>query len=402
MWDPQLTGTGNYQTTTNGITAPQGGSYGASNSTIIPNGSAFFIYSNGSGSISFTEAAKSSTGDFNIFGRGDANGNEVFRANILVPAAGNVLTDGVATVYNNNGNVAITKEDALKFNSPSEGIAIIRENKNFAIEVRPLIDNSISDTIFLRLLNMNQTNYKLELKAEYFDTNPGFEAMLKDAYTNTSTAVSLAADTYYNFTVDANTASTGDRFMIVFRNTNPLPVNITSIKATQKATTVVVDWTVENEINLKEYQVQKSTDGRNFETLNIVKANNSKAYSSIDNAPSQGANYYRVVSISNDGKKQYSSIVMVKFGVKNSSVGVYPNPIKGNTINLQLQNIDKGDYELQVINTVGQVLFSKAIQHNGGTATQTVQLPSNFAKGNYVLKLANQESILYSEKIILE
>ncbi|MBS4042894.1 MAG: T9SS type A sorting domain-containing protein [Chitinophagaceae bacterium] len=401
MWDPLLTGMngqGNYQTTNDGTTVPQGGSY-SGNSTIIPNGASFFVYSTGSGSLSFSESNKV-TGDFNVFGRGNANGQEVFRANILIPSTTDVLNDGVATVFGASYSSTPSNEDAVKFNSPTNGIAIRRANNNYAIELRPYITSN--DTMFLRLLNMNQTNYKLELKAEYFDANSGLEAFLKDTYTNTTTPVSLTADTYYNFTVDANAASTGDRFMVVFRNTNPLPVKITSIKATQKATTVVVDWTVENEVNIASYEVLKSTDGRNFETLNTVNANNSKAYNSIDNAPSQSANYYRVVSIGNDDKKQYSNIVLVKFGVKNSEVAIYPNPLKGNTINLQLQNIDKGDYELQIINIIGQVLYSKVIQHNGGNATQTVQLPSNVAKGNYVLKLANKEAIIYSEKIILE
>ncbi|MBS4044495.1 MAG: autotransporter-associated beta strand repeat-containing protein [Chitinophagaceae bacterium] len=405
VFDPQLSGlsgSGNYQTTDAGITAPGGASYLGGSTRVIPNGSAFFIKVNtgGNGSINITEASKASSGDFNVFGRGNANGQEVFRANVLAIGTSDVLTDGVATVFGASYSSTPSNEDAEKFNSPSNGIAIRRANNNYAIELRPYITSN--DTMFLRLLNMNQANYKLELKAEYFSTTSGLEAFLKDAYTNTTTPLSLTTDTYYNFTVDANATSTGDRFMIVFRNTNPLPVNITSIKATQKATTVVVDWTVENEVNIKEYEVQKSTDGRNFETLATVKANNSKAYNSIDNTPSEAANYYRVVSIGNDDKKQYSNIVLVKFGVKNSEVAIYPNPIKGNTVNLQLQNIDKGNYELQVINTIGQVLFSKAIQHNGGNATQTVQLPSNVAKGNYVIKLANQVSILYSEKIIIE
>ncbi len=369
---------------------------------VIPNGAAFFIKVNagGGGEIHLTEACKASTGDFNVFGRGNANGQEVFRANILKPSTTDVLTDGVATVFGATYSSTPSNEDAVKFNTPSEGIALRRSNTNYAIELRPYV--SANDTIFLRLLNMQQTNYKLELKAEYFDTNPGFEAVLKDSYTNTSTPVSLATDTYYNFTVDANTASTGDRFMVVFKPTTPLPVNITSIKATQKENNVVVDWTVENEVNIKEYQVQKSTDGRNFEVLETVKANNSKAYSGIDVSPNQGANYYRVMSIGDDGKKQYSNIVLVKVGRRNSSVSIYPNPIKGNRVNLQLENIEKGNYDLQVINTLGQVLLSRTIQHNGGSATQSVQLPNNLSKGNYVIKLANQERIVFTDKIIIE
>ena len=125
MFDPKLSGlsgTGNYQTTTfpGGIptTAPKGGSYGASSSTIIPNGASFFIHcTGGSGSLSFTETCKVSSGDFNIFGRTNNGTNEVFRANLLKPSENNRLTDGVATAYNNVGLAVINSDDARKFNN---------------------------------------------------------------------------------------------------------------------------------------------------------------------------------------------------------------------------------------------------------------------------------------------
>jgi hypothetical protein len=55
----------------------------------------------------------------------------------------------------------------------------------------------------------------------------GLTAVLQDLYLNTETALLLTDFNTINFTVDANAASTGDRFRIVFRTgvVTSVPVN---------------------------------------------------------------------------------------------------------------------------------------------------------------------------------
>jgi hypothetical protein len=402
VWDAQLATVGSYITVTR--TGANTFTYSPNNGTqyrYIQSGQAFFVSSNGGGnSVSFQEAHKVSNGITTFF-RGGATNSLSTNISFKNPDNSWQLADGFTAIFDNSNSADVNDEfDVIKFTNSNETVSLIRSNKKMAIEARPLPTSN--DTLFINQAAMRQFNYK-------FDFNPtnlnaaGLDAFLQDAYTNSQTQISLSNTSSYEFVVNTDAASSAaNRFRIVFKPSTTLPVNITSIKATQKDNNVIVDWTVENELNIKEYQVQKSTDGSNFDGLNTVKANNSKAYSSTDFTPVQGANYYRVMSIGDDGSKKYSNIVVVKMGGRNSIVSIYPNPIKGNTVNLQLQNIDKGDYEMQVINTLGQVLFSKLIQHNGGSATQTIQLPNNFAKGNYVMKLANQEKIIFTDKIIIE
>jgi hypothetical protein len=400
VWDANLQTYGGYVTvTTDGSGSPIYSTNNGKSYRYVQSGQAFFLSSSVS-TVTFSESHKTANDITTLF-RGGATNSLSANISFRNPDNSWQLADGFNAIYDNSFSTDITDSyDAAKFGNSNETVSLIRSNKKMAIEARPLPTSN--DTLFINQAAMRQFNYK-------FDFNPtnlnaaGLDAFLQDAYTNTQTQISLSNTSSYEFVVNTDAASSAaNRFRIVFKPSTTLPVNITSIKATQKDNNVIVDWTVENEVNIKEYQVQKSTDGSNFDGLNTVKANNSKAYSSTDFTPVQGANYYRVMSIGDDGSKKYSNIVVVKMGGRNSIVSIYPNPIKGNTVNLQLQNIDKGDYEMQVINTWGQVLFSKLIQHNGGSATQSVQLPNNFAKGNYIMKLANQEKIIFTDKIIIE
>jgi len=82
-------------------------------------------------------------------------------------------------------------------------------------------------------------------------------------------------------------------------------------------------------------------------------------------------------------------------------VFAYPNPMTGNNISLQFDNAVKGQYRMEIVNTLGQVVFRKDIQHAGGSAVQTVNVNARLSKGVYQLHLTGRESRA-SVKIIKE
>ena len=70
-----------------------------------------------------------------------------------------------------------------------------------------------------------------------------------------------------------------------------------------------------------------------------------------------------------------------------SSVNVYPNPVVGNTIQLQLNNMDKGIYSITLTNQAGQIAYYKQFNHDGSTNVQTLDIGGKLIKGTYVLKV---------------
>ncbi len=63
-------------------------------------------------------------------------------------------------------------------------------------------------------------------------------------------------------------------FSVIFRPLAILPVTISSLKATLKEADILVEWKVENELNISKYEVEKSADGINFSKAAIVPATN--------------------------------------------------------------------------------------------------------------------------------
>jgi hypothetical protein len=271
-----------------------------------------------------------------------------------------------------------------------------------AVEKRPLIVSS--DTLFLKLRNTAVRNYQFEINALNFSTAT-LSAFLEDNYSGTSIPISLSTTSTVDFAVTADIASANpDRFRIIFRTGNVLPVNYTSVKAYQQNAGVQVEWNVATESNIRSYEVEKSADARTFAKAAMVspKANNSGAvnYGWFDPNPVQGLNYYRIKAIDNAGTAKYTQVVTVKLGGGKSELLLYPNPVVGNIINVQFINEPGGIYNVELINSLGQVMFAKVVEHKGGSATQTISLDNSVTKGVYHVHVYNDESKMIQKIVI--
>ena len=152
-----------------------------------------------------------------------------------------------------------------------------------------------------------------------------------------------------------------------------LPVTLTSFEATKQSASVVLNWKTEKELNLNYFSVEYSKDGINFSQLAMVftGSNASNAYSYRHADPSS-MNYYRLKMVDMDGKFKYSEIQLVRFSKANQTeMFVYPNPAS-TLFNLQLSGYAKGDYTIQVINTLGQNVYSKNVKMLGDTYSEKI------------------------------
>lgn len=170
-----------------------------------------------------------------------------------------------------------------------------------------------------------------------------------------------------------------------------LPVTFTTVKAAQKSMGINVEWNIATEINTKEYQIEKSYDGRSFSMAVIIPAKNSNntsiSYNWLDVQPKSGMNYYRIKAVAASGEVKYSEVVRVNTDKSTEAISIYPNPIKGTRLNLQLSYQSKGYYTIQLYNSLGQIIYSKIISHQGGSATETFQLTAPLIKGVYHLNI---------------
>ena len=90
----------------------------------------------------------------------------------------------------------------------------------------------------------------------------------------------------------------------------------------------------------------------------------------------------------------------VQAGIVKDGIVIFPNPVKGNSFNLQLGNMDKGRYTINLFNNLGQKVFSMQLLHPGGTATKTIVLDKGIVNGTYQLQLSGENGVKLVSRIV--
>jgi hypothetical protein len=276
--------------------------------------------------------------------------------------------------------------DALKILNSGENFGVKRAGKILAIEAKAPLTST--DTIFYNMSNLARRTYQLRFAPENLQST-GLQAFLIDNFLKTETLVSLSDSSFVDISVTSNAASSAaNRFMMVFRQMASLPVTVTSVTAIAKNSGNQIEWKVENENDIQQYDVEKSTDGTHFFQIAVVNAKNTGTgnYNSTDVNIASGTNYYRIKVVNVDGKISYTQVVKVVNGKITSSISVYPNPIKDAIVHLQLNNQPPGIYKIKLYNSMGQMLISKNIAHAGGSSEENINC-INLPKGIYQLKV---------------
>ena len=356
-------------------------------------GQAFFVDGTEiDGSLTFKENAKASGSPM-----ASARTGASLQAQLLTSLYGvnadssTYMIDGVLNNYGDNYSNSVDDMDAIKSTNVAENLSIKRTNTLLAVERRQSI--TAQDTIFLNLTTVKVQKYRFEFKADQLGQQ-GLTGFLVDNYLHTSTPLNLNGSTIADFNiVNIPGSYAANRFSIVFTPSLVLPVTFTSVKAYQQNKDIAVEWKAENESNLKQYNVEKSVDGNHYATAKTVAANNAAQsnYNWLDVNPSEGYNYYRILSTDVNGKTAYSAIVKVYMGKGKQTISVYPNPVINGTINLQLTNQPAGEYGIRLLNKIGQVMISKQINHAEGSSTETIQLDKYSAHGIYQLEVAKPD-----------
>ncbi|MEN9571538.1 MAG: hypothetical protein RL172_2769 [Bacteroidota bacterium] len=410
VWDPKLPGSynlGAYQTLTqvNGdyIIVPGGGSYGNSGSISnnIQSGAAFFAEAIGSsGTITIAESSKTSGSSMVFRPLGTTPVKSIISKLYAITANGTQVADGNILLFSPEYNNSIDAADGRKMNNFGENLGMLKAGNVLAMEKRIL--PSQDDTVHYTLSRLKKISYQITLLPNNMG-DAGMQMFLEDKFLNSSVPVSLTDSTTYTFTItnDAASAAT-DRLKLVLKPFQVLPVTITGIKAYQQAQQITVEWHTSNEVNMQQYIVEKSADGSSFNTAGSIKATGNTMYQWIDAVATAGVHYYRVKLLSNGGQFSYTPIVKVTIGKQPAAVTVSPNPVKGNTMHLQMVNQPAGNYHIRLSNINGQVLYKAQLRHYGGSASQTVNLPAQTTSGIYQLEIIMPDNSHNNQRIIIK
>jgi len=400
-FDPTISSTGKYVVVLNGVK-----NVTLSNVTgILQPGQSIFVKNTSTTPvITFTESAKvTNTTQTAVFGVNNINRMDFTLLRKLPTDNVYSLTDGAVAVfkagYSNSYN---SNEDAAKMNNANDNISIVHSNVNLSINGRALA--TANDSIVLKLASLATKDYQLQVNGSSFTAN-GLTAYLYDAYLKTTTALTNGVNKV-NFTVDNAVAATyTNRFGVIFKPTAPLSVKAIYASATLKNEIATINWNTQGEEKVATYIVEKSTDAKNFNKVGeavIAKNSNTASYSAEDKNIAAGNTYYRIKATNIDGSVQYSNIAQMKKATVEATYSLYPNPLKGKALTIQMNNVVAGKYTVIIYNALGQKVVNQIVTHEGGIANHAINIGTQLSAGVYTVSILGSEGKVGETKLSVE
>jgi hypothetical protein len=270
------------------------------------------------------------------------------------------------------------------------------------------------------ILRFNSSGSKLRLAAgSVIQLNSGGQIQTDGNGGGSSQTLEIGGSTVWSTSMGN---FTGPRTV---NQTNPLPVSWLSFTGTRMPDgSAQLNWSTASELNNSHFEVEKTTDGKNFTKVGEVKGNGTtnkiSKYAYTDKTAGSATVYYRLKQVDFNTKFEYSKLVAVKgtgASSNNSTTGPKPggstggNP-KGNEppaggenlvsikpavvrdiALIQVKGHDKADIILEVVNQKGQVVDTRnSILFNGTARVDYKDLPKGIYK--IVVRLASDKKKL--------
>ncbi len=174
----------------------------------------------------------------------------------------------------------------------------------------------------------------------------------------------------------------------------PVPVELLDFRGEAKGEINALSWTTATEINNRHFEVQRSINGSDFETIGIVEGNGNSSVEidyAFDDTKPAAVSYYRLKQVDFDGAFEYSDVIKISRKVRGLSLSsVYPSPTRGNT-NIVFNTEKSMDLTISIIDVTGRVLGQYSISAYEGTNQTELDL-SAYSNGMYMIVLESSDT----------
>jgi hypothetical protein len=200
------------------------------------------------------------------------------------------------------------------------------------------------------------------------------------------------------------TAMSGFSDFAIARSTlGSLPIELMSFEAKPYNEDVLLEWTTASETNNDYFEVERSYNGIDFNSIGIVKgAGNSstlKSYSLTDYEPLTGLSYYKLKQIDYNGDFSFSDIVSILINSKENLV-VYPiyNPDYAAT--LLIDNPSKEELYLRITDVSGETIQYEKLDYNNERVIIEIE-KGKIPQGIYIFNVFNLNESVTKKMVIL-
>lgn len=197
-----------------------------------------------------------------------------------------------------------------------------------------------------------------------------------------------------------NSAGTNPNLTITgIISSTPLPVTLVSFKGQSENSANILNWVTVNEDNVASFELERGTNGYSFDRIatlnakgNSTTTNNHYTY---NDATAGTTAYYRLKMVDVDGKANYSDIVVLRKGVGQNTIHVYPNPAESTLFLEGLTN----NSSYRITDALGREAISTTTIHAEDAFT-SINI-SGLVQGIYFLQLIDghgMETIRFVKK----
>lgn len=173
------------------------------------------------------------------------------------------------------------------------------------------------------------------------------------------------------------------------------PVQLSTFDTEIHEVGIALDWQISSEENNVGFDIEKSADGKNWETLDFVPGKsttvNIQNYKFIDAKPYEGKNYYRLKQLDFEANFKYSEVININIENNLPTTTIYPNPVQNE---LLVSNVQNMKYYV-IYNDSGQVIQLANIDEK-----QLIINTKDFKKGIYFIKLQNENGKMVSKQFV--
>lgn len=179
----------------------------------------------------------------------------------------------------------------------------------------------------------------------------------------TASSGSIVSDTELSFSTNFVTLGSNEPV--------PLPVELLTFSGKIEDSKAILTWQTTTELNNDYFEVQHSTNGKDFETVGTVQGSGNSneviTYNFTHKSPELGLNYYRLKQVDFDGTVELHEIIQLENNagrtVNGMEVSTYPNPTDPDNLNIRILSGDnKSSISVRVMNLSGQLFVNEEFE----------------------------------------
>lgn len=193
----------------------------------------------------------------------------------------------------------------------------------------------------------------------------------------------------------ASAATSFNHLLAVAQSMVPLPIELLSFTASGQGENIICKWITASETNNQYFDLERSTDGINFEVITRVDgygagvSTTNRSYQYVDKDKCNDIRYYRLKQVDIDGHFKYSETIAFSCNNRGKDVHVYPNPASS-SISFDYYQESTENVEVRILDLTGRELKKEVIHSERGFNSGSTTI-NDLAAGVYYLEIRSIE-----------